>query len=343
MPAPRLELIDANPSDVQVIQEDPLQPATEESGFAEHSFPDDSMEDLQHKDAANGKVHWAWSPGLIEMVSVQNRALGHFQDALLESDSRPEKLLKDLEREQIGSITILTLVVFWLFCLFLGLTALIRKHWFYRPMSSLLFGVNLGVLLINMTTVRSRRMEDLAGYDYTHAILAIFEFAVFLLTAFVLLKRTLPGKSLNLDQAFMDHLRSGPQRISQRIISFFGTSFHIGLVMLAGLIIANVLLLPIYMLQLSFQKIFVLLLIAFLLGLAIWYIRAYLQLARDRGDVVALDSGIAFLGYRLSKNSLFIISVIIAVSLVITIILLATVINTNFLQSINFLPVSRSL
>jgi hypothetical protein len=146
---------------------------------------------------------------------------------------------------------------------------------------------------------------------------------------------------------FMGHLRREPlssgTRRRRRIIAPF---MEIGAIIVAGLFVANALLFPIYKLQLSFPGLFVGLLVAGFLLLAAFYVRAYLRVARSQsatGTPVSVLSAVAFLGYRMLGNTLFLVAVISLVCVMFGIIIVFTIYNINVLQDFQLLPRPDSL
>ena len=287
-----------------------------------------------------------WKPGLLSQVPAQRRALLSFQDPLLESESKPDKLLRNLERSLTGDMMLLALCVFWCLGLLLCLVALYKRHWFYNPMLfiiilpsmvillSLLFGVRRDMLFL------SQKISDplVLMQTYTECLL-------FFSGLLLILQRLLPEtESLALTElAFMGHLRQDSSSLRSRVYGFIIITIQMTLVLVVALAIANFILLPIYIMQLSFPGFFGLLLIFGLIGLAWFYTSAYYRVSRTHTEESSVVSSTSFLGFRFLRNGLVIVSIVSLVVVVLLSIVAIAYSNINFLQSIKVLEQSGTL
>ncbi len=286
---------------------------------------------------------WRFEDGLVSVLLLQGRALRQFQDPLLESEARPKLLMEELHYTYSANLSKLSLIIFWLACILLCILALYKRHWFYRPMSAVVFLVSISVILYRLGSVRKIEIDNLRGITVWPQVFASLELGLVFAGAALLIARTLPSQGLGLSTDFMEHLRLAPAKISERTSDFFRTLWHVALLIFASLALSNLLLLPLYKSQLGLQGIFIFLILMLLLTLAAWYIRAYSMLAKDQGKGGSPLSGLAFLGYRFLKNTLFISTVIFIVALVFGLIVLLAVYNTEILQNLRLLPAEKSL
>ncbi|MCB1315080.1 MAG: hypothetical protein KDK27_03955 [Leptospiraceae bacterium] len=291
-------------------------------------------------------VEWSigWQPGLIEYVSVERTMLRMFHDPMLDSDGTPEQLLRSLERSLTSDIASLILTIFWCVVLALNLAALHRRLWFYKPMSNITIGFSmLAFITILMAT---RRSAFALGTEMTDQLVrAGIELLLFLAGSAVLMQRVLPsyGPEHEHNESFLDHMRDLEHRLPVRVRNAIRSAWQVSLVALAGVALANLILLPVYKLQLSFPGFFGFLLIAGILVLSYFYIRAYRNVARSQKQEAGLVSGLAFLGFRLLRNTLFITTLLMVIGLVMTLIVWITVQNTSVLEVIGILPTPEAL
>lgn len=304
---------------------------------------DPSLLQKDHLDHKGLKTTWEWQPGYYQKFMIHSSSIALFNDALLENDSRPGKLFNKLERSYAAIISRLILTGFWCMSLCLLLVTLLKNQWFYRPMSSMVFLISVFVIMIILSTDRKVEINRFAESTSYHIVMASFELILVFMTITLLLIRTLPYKKLELKFEFMDHLRLPSTRIPERIIAIFKTTFHIFVIIICGLIISNLLLLPVYKIQVNFQGVFAIILAIAISILALWYIKAYISLMKEKTGQKDIASGITFLGYRLLKNTLFIGTVIIIVAIVLTIIVIISTFNTELLQYLGLIPIQESL
>ncbi len=159
-------------------------------------------------EAAKSRVQIERQPGLVELVMVERRMLGLFDDPLLESDSRPEDLLGQMARSLTTDTVQLGINAFWCAQLLLCLVALLRRHWFYGPMSTIV--VLVSVLMLAFDLVTAQRSAMALYEDKTPQILrAAVNTTLIVLGTGLLLQKLLPawGRLELSETQFMGHLR----------------------------------------------------------------------------------------------------------------------------------------
>lgn len=301
-------------------------------------------------EAAKSRIVFKRVPGLVERVLVERRMYAVFDDPLLESDSRPEDLLRQIARSFTTEAVQLGVNAFWCAQILLCLAAFSRRHWFYRPMSTIVILVSVLMLSFDLIT-GSRSAMALYENKTAPLITAAINSLLIVLGAGLLLQKLLPphGRLLLTETNFMGHMRRLPAPAgAPRRARFLKPTLEIGAIMVVGLIVANLLLFPIYKLQLSFPGFFAGLLILGLLVLGYFYVQAYLKVARSQKDRNATDSvsvlsAISFLGFRMLSNTLFIFAVITLVCVIFGVAIVLTAYNIVFLQGFELLPLADSL
>ena len=312
-------------------------PYAEQSNiYTEQHSDEDFNFDSSNKKAAPGESYW--KTGLIKRVYLQKKARTLLDDTLLVSDARPESFFKNIDRTLTGDAFFLSLDMIWISMFLLAITALLKKHWFYSSFLKMLIYPSIAFLLVTLLTVRR---ENLIFSNGGAALLIeIFIETVLMFTGLILVfSSTVPRQDANYIP-FMEHLgiKSGEPMsdTSARFHSFVQVIFLV----IAGVILSNLILLPIYKLQVTFPGLFAMLFIFALIALGFFYTTAYMRVSSSKTSNVSVFSGISFLGYRIMRNSIFIIKIIITVSLVIGTVLSLASVNIEFLQSIEFLQKS---
>ncbi len=298
------------------------------------------LEELSRKET---EVRWVWSPGLIERVYVQRALMGTFDDPLLESDSRPEDLLRAMSRSFTSDSFRLGINIFWCTVMVLCLLALRKRHWFYDPMSTMI--VSISMLMIGSGLLTARHGQLLL-FQNTTAVLAVaaLEILLILLGAAVLLRRILPtSPDMQLSETkFMEHMRSDRRRQSgDRTV--LDATIEVVVIMGVGLLVANLFLLPVYKLQLSFPGFFALLLLFGVGALTVFYLRAYLRVGRSQAPEADMTSAFAFLGFRMLANTVFLTIMFSLITIILGIVVMLAVYNVLLLQDFSLLPKADSL
>ena len=289
------------------------------------------------------KLAFTWAPGLMERTALQRRALAAFRDPLLESDSRPDRLLRSLERSFTADLVLLLISIVWGILLLTCLAALRRGHWFYRPMLLMVLApLAVAVLLVLLNVRRFEVIEAqrnhtlfrdwlLLGRVYAEVTLLFSGAALFL-------SKLLPARVAETprDLLFMSHLRPDGGAVGRGREGLI-TAAQIATIIAAALAIANVILFPLYVLQISFPKFFGALLGIVVVGLGFFYTRAYVRVSHAQGATGGPDSAAAFLGFRVLRNTLFVTGAILLVVVTVSVIIVITMLNIDFLQTFELL------
>ncbi|MCB1173544.1 MAG: hypothetical protein KDK39_08270 [Leptospiraceae bacterium] len=291
--------------------------------------------------------HWAWQPGYPGMALLLSRLAQDFHDPILESESRPQLLFDEIDRSLAANLTLAILMTVWIVFLVLTLYSLLRRHWFYERMSLFAFGISMLITITNLLTTRKLQIHDFSAYSNLPLLGALLETGLLLLSALVLLQRTLPQSSSkqtpSAEQGFMLHTSHKPAENAGQSLGFLTSGGHVIIILLTGLLIANLLLLPLYQLQLNFPAVFIFSLVFLCATLMLWYIQAYVRIMHAKHNSWHWLAGISYLGFRITRNTLFISSVIVLISLILTVILIMTFYNTAVLQWLQILPPASSL
>lgn len=300
-------------------------------------------------DPAPAALETIWGAGLLERTILQRKALSVFRDPLLESDSRPDKLLRGMERSLTADIVLLFLCLAWSALLLATLGALRRKHWFYRPMLLMVLGPLVVALLLVLMNVRRPEVIEAArsGVLYQAWLLLgriYVELTLLLGGSALFLARLLPERTQDqmTELSFMGHLMA-PAAPGRRVRRALSTVAQISAIMAAALATANLILFPLYILQISFPRFFAGLLAALLLALSFFYVRAYVRVSQSQSAVGGTLSGSAFLGFRLLRNTLFVSATVLLVVVTVSIIIVITMLNIDFLQSVDMLQRPQSI
>lgn len=299
-------------------------------------LPVDQVEHWSNREKPESRV--VFIPGLVQQIFLIQNTLDILDHPLLESDSRPDRFFKEMERAYLIKLFTATITILWSFAALLLLAALVRNQWFARPMVIMVF---TPAILVMLTLLLGPRRDDLflAGWVPITTLKILAESALLFMGfgALYLVALPLTGAEKEKNRPFLDHLQRS-RLPAGRILGETWTIFYqMGIVMLSSLLIANFLLLPLYQLQLNFPALFAFLLLPGLGALAIFYVTAYVKVARFQNENANLLDGITFLGYRFMRNTTFLGSIITLIAVTAVVIIVLSLMNVDFLQTISIL------
>lgn len=269
----------------------------------------------------------AIGPGLFFKVQMETRALALMQDPLLESDSRPDRLFRSIERSLFADAVLLTANFLWCALLVISAWTAWQNRWFARPLQVMVYVPSIIWLLIVLFSVRRIQLETVPVNPYAAAMSA-FESLLVLAGIFLVMETGFPVFSRGMDTSFMGHSRKFAVPATEHVARGASVFFHLIVIAAAGLAASNVVLLPLFLVQSSFPRFFVLILLAALLLLAVFYVRAYRRVSVES----AVGTSVSFLGFRVLSNTAFLTGVVTLIGAVLGATVFLAVTNTDLLQ-----------
>lgn len=299
-----------------------------------------SMEELEETTPPPAAApRLVWAPGLVERIVAQRAALVPFQNPLLESDARPDQLERALERGFAADMVKLIALSFWCLLLLLLIPGLLGGHWFYKPMSAGVLSVSAALIFLHSFLEGPGQLlsPEIALYDQ---LSAFGEYALALAGVAVVLDRLLPprGSMPLATTPFMGHTRSEGEASASGLRRFGGSLLHSGIIFVAAVLAVNLLLLPLYYLQVLLPGWFAVFLSAACLLLAVFYVRAYLNVGGLPPGRPALLASFSFLGHRFLMNALFLSLLLVVVVFAVIAIVGVVLNNIAALQGFGVLP-----
>jgi len=279
--------------------------------------------------------------GLLGRLVLESRFLAIMNDPLLESDARPSEVFRSVERSAVADRFYLAVSAFWcallLFCFLAGA----RGYWFYRPMLQVILGPSIAILLAILLVARSKALSvDFTVALYNHVIP---ETILLGLGIGMLLYQKMRMDPISGGRSFLDFLQKRGTGKKQRISGGFTVALQLVLITLAGALISNLFLLPLYKLQLSFPGYFGILLLIAILALAIFYLYSYSKVSAMAGEEKSFLAPPAFLGFRILSNTVFLTLLIGAITIVIGTIVSLAILNIDMLQGSGILQPVKGL
>lgn len=321
----------------------PLDPEMDVRGLDE---PERLHQEFRREESGKSvqEIRIRWMPGLIEQVHIIESTLGTFSDPLLESDAKPERMFRELERALLVRLFTMALLIFWSLAALLLLVAMFRGHWFARPMTGLVITPALFTLLLLLLFPR-REDLFLAGWHPLTIGKVLIETILFFAGTGVLIQKSLPQRRIFQEDhpSFLDHLIRKKTPVGRQLREGWTILYQLGIIIGSSLVIANLFLLPLYELQLNFPELFGFLLIIGLAALGVFYVISYVRVARFQNEGASYPDGISFLGYRFLRNTTFLTGLLTVVALTAAVIVILSLTNVHLLQTLDILQKPRTL
>ncbi|MBE7438578.1 MAG: hypothetical protein HS115_09005 [Spirochaetales bacterium] len=272
------------------------------------------------------------SPGLFGRIQLEREALFAFDDPLLESEARPQNLLKSLERLLALDLFLTTLCVAWCFLLILTGLALWKDHWFARRMEVMMALGGTGFFAIYLLFFRRNDLILSDNHGLARLLTAMDTVLLFACLAF-LMNRIAAAKKERIADPFMAHT----EKSSEHRPAVFTVIYQLLLIALCGLLATNFLLFPLYSAQIHFPGAFGMLILGLIFALILFYIIAYMRVSQKEDYEPSVFSALSFLGYRLLLNTGFFVFLTVMIALGIGAIILLAVFNVNLLEGLRLL------
>lgn len=279
--------------------------------------------------------------GLLGRLVLETRFLNAMTDPLLESDARPSEVFRAVERSAVADRFYLVISIFWCILLLFCFLAGARGYWFYRPMLQVILGPSIAILLALLLVARSKELNsqfDVALYNHV-----LLETALLAMGIGMLLYQRMRLDPISSGRSFLDFLQKRGTGRSRQISGTFTVAGQLVLIAVAGALISNVILLPLYKLQLSFPGYFGVLLVIAIIALGIFYLYSYSKVSAMADEEKSLLAPPAFLGFRILSNTVFLTVLIGAITVVIGSIVTLAILNIDFLQSVSILKAVQGL
>lgn len=239
--------------------------------------------------------------GILETLRIENAFLDRFQDPLLESDARPDRLFEAVHRDLTRHLVLAIGSGFLLIVIPLAVFAGMQGRWFYGFMKRMVFLPVALFLLLSLLFTGSETPPSARGSLLLLVPLAWKSLLLFLCTAGWMQSRPLEATG-----DFLTHLKGERLNLRHQLRERIRPLLtDLATVMLIGAAITNVVLLPFFQLQLLFSRYFAFLLIPAVVLLAAYYVRSYRNVAEMRGDTASWSVSVSFLAFRMMRNLLF--------------------------------------
>jgi hypothetical protein len=284
---------------------------------------------LESDDLSSGFVV-EWNQGsLIQFLDLQS-SLSSLKEGLPPEEVFPEEMIDSLESGILSIKIALSLsFILGLQSLF-TLTSYMHKAWFFvyliriNSLLGILFGLHFLSLGIQVTFLNGILGLPILG-------LGILEVCASILSLFEVQSWKKREEEMNFsplkNQSFSDE--DGNVEVKNNYSRHDRWYLHVLIIVFLGMIIGNIIYIPIFLIQKNFSNEFSILILLLICVLGIFYIRNYYQLGHDPNKSLFANSMvmISFLLYRIAKNITAI--VLVSISIILSVTILISLLNLN--------------
>ena len=302
-------------------------------------------------DTVEKPILMEWQLGQLQRVWLQYQAQEALTDPLLIGDAKPEDLFHLLNRSLVKDTFLLGVNFFW--CLVLGLYLLVHKqsYSFISSLTTVITGFSTLYFSLALTIYYATESQH-PPTAFTPIHLRPLVETLLLMLSIIILAWHYYLISKSYSRQSLSKTESSPQSkaifhrildkrfsipLPQVIKSWLRFFYHFGMISLFALLLANLLLLPLYTLQLAYPSSFAFCLIGFLLLATIYYAHAHwhtIHSTESKGEKTPATTGIVLLSYRLLYNMGFFVSALLVISLLGGIIVLLVLSNVDLIRNL---------
>lgn len=272
--------------------------------------------------------------GVVGRISYLESFLMELESKELPIDTDLEDTKDGVKRVLIGQKLLLALLVFYLFLTFSVAVTYAFRAWFYKTMAHVFYPVSLIVLLPKIFFQLNLMIQkDVFSYFY-FGFLA-FTYTLTILAYRLTIKDKEPFEGFQSLQFSSSIEEEGRSPSNTKTGTYFAPIFHVLVIILIGILIGNLIYIPLFLLQKHYVTEFSYF-IFFLIGiLSVFYIFNYNKVGGESQNTKwqNLAVSFAYLQYRFLRNGFFSIFSTILIILFVTFLFSLLLFNIDLIQN----------
>ncbi|EMY76734.1 putative membrane protein [Leptospira weilii serovar Ranarum str. ICFT] len=288
----------------------------------------DSMEALLEGSGRELAPQWGIERGLISKIRLTSKVMEELNEKTIPTDAQLEATVDRMGRILLGQKIMLFIYGFLILLSITSFLAIHYKAWFYTYLNRSLYLISiLPVLMSLQHPLRSIQQTPVIG-----AISSLFLFALTILLIYMLftISKVYENKAdrFGVFQTAQNGEEGEFQSASSKI-SWIPMFFHFAGIMLTGILLGNLIYIPIFLLQKHYSFEFGILLIVLVFLMMIFYIRNYFRMGKndELTSTGNITLSVSYLQFRVIRNTIFIVFAVLGVTLFV--VLLFTILSMN--------------
>ncbi|EMO40307.1 putative membrane protein [Leptospira noguchii serovar Autumnalis str. ZUN142] len=289
----------------------------------------DSMEALLEGSGREHSPQWGIERGLISKIQLTSKVMEELNEKTIPSDAQLEATVDRMSRILLGQKIMLFIYGFLIFLSITSFLALHYKAWFYTYLNRSLYLISvLPVLMSLQHPLKSIPQTPIIG---TISSLFLFVLTILLIYLVFTISKIYQNKAdrFAVFQTAQNGEEGEFQSASSSKVSWIPMLFHFSGIMITGILLGNLIYIPIFLLQKNYSFEFGILLIVLLLLMMAFYIRNYFRMGKNEEltSTGNITLSVSYLQFRIIRNTIFIVFAVLGVTLFV--VLLFTILSMN--------------
>ncbi|XDD45642.1 hypothetical protein AB3N60_13120 [Leptospira sp. WS39.C2] len=271
--------------------------------------------------------------GVIGRISYLESFLVEIESKELPIDTDLEDTKDNVKRVLIGQKLLLGLLLFYLFLTFSTTMTYVFRVWFHKSLAHVLYPVSLIVLLPKIF-FQLNLMVQKDIFSYFYFVFLLFTYIITILAYRTIIKDKEPYEGFQSLQFSSSLEEEGRSPGHTKTGSYLAPIFHVFVIILIGILIGNLIYIPLFLLQKHYVSEFSYF-IFFLIGmLSVFYIFNYNKVGGESKNTKwqNLSVSFAYLQYRFLRNGFFSIFSTILIILFVTFLFSLLLFNIDLIQ-----------
>ncbi|TGL20126.1 hypothetical protein EHQ46_12100 [Leptospira yanagawae] len=304
--------------------------------FVDYSvqFPDFITTDSQEQNEEMMKPKVIQESGLIGKIAYLESFLVELESKELPIDTDLEETKDSVKRVLIGQKLFLGLVLFYLFLTFSTAVTYAFRAWFHKSIAHVLYPVSLVVLLPKLfIQLNLMAQKDILSYFYSAFLIFTYGITILAYRTIIKDKELYEGfQSLQFSSSLEEEGRSPS---NTKTGSYFAPIFHVIVIIFIGILIGNLIYIPLFLLQKHYVSEFSYFIFFLIALLSVFYIFNYNKVGGESKNKnwQNLTVSFAYLQYRFLRNGFLSIFSTILIILFVTFLFSLLLFNIDLIQN----------
>ncbi|TGK36084.1 hypothetical protein EHQ12_08125 [Leptospira gomenensis] len=290
----------------------------------------DALDALLEGSGRELEPQWGIERGLISKIRLTTKVLEELNEKSIPADAQLEATVDRTNRILLGQKSMLFIYGFLIFLSVTAFFSIYYRAWFYVFLNRSLYAISiLPVLMSLQHPLRSVPQTPVIG-----SIVSIFLFGLTGILIYMFF--AIPGVYGRTAERFsvLKNAQDGEEgefqsSASSSKISWLPILFHFAAIMIAGILLGNLVYIPVFLLQKHYSFEFGILLLVMIVFLMFFYIRNYFRMGKSEELTPAgnITLSLSYLQFRIIRNVIFIGFSVFGV--ILFVVLLFTILSMN--------------
>lgn len=303
--------------------------------FVDYSvqFPDFISSDSSEPSREMMKPKVIQESGLVGKISYLESFLAELESKELPIDTDLEDTKDSVKRALIGQKLFLGLVLFYLFLTFSASITYAFRAWFHKSIAHVLYPVSLVVLLPKLFfQLNLMAQKDVLSYFYF--VFLVFTYAITIWAYRLIIKDKESFEGFQALQFSSSLEEEGRSPSNTKTGTYFAPIFHVLVIILIGILIGNLVYIPLFLLQKHYVSEFSYFIFFLIALLSVFYIFNYNKVGGEKENKKwqNLAVSFAYLQYRFLRNGFLSIFSTILIILFVTFLFSLLLFNIDLIQ-----------